>query len=193
MWHCDNDWAVQACIDPARAVLKSALSKIRQRISYKGASEYPLLPPPAAWCWKCNITYCASPDVLFQITHISEPSYIDAVVDTALIEYLTAVNLWERQFDVSKGGRWKWVKLDNFFSRANAGTSRANGHQSVTLPCNIPTRYYNRSASTTVYYMLWPMSICNALLTTYCGGNGANLSVKLKDQKDLEEERGTEM
>ena len=56
-----------------------------------------------------------------------------------------------KAIDVSKGGHWKWVKWDNLFSRANAGTSRATGHQSVTLPCSIPTRYYNRSASTTVY------------------------------------------
>jgi len=64
---------------------KVSFVKICQKISSKVASKHPLLPPPAARCWKGSITYCAVPDVLFQITHIPEPSYIDAVVDTAVL------------------------------------------------------------------------------------------------------------
>ena len=72
---------------------KVSFVKICQRIPSKVASEHPLLPPPAARCWKGSIAYCAVPDVLFQITHIPEPSYIDAMVDTAV--FPTAVNLWK--------------------------------------------------------------------------------------------------
>ena len=70
---------------PSGSCSEVSFIKICERISSKVASEHPLLPPPAAWCWKSSITYCAVPDVLFQITLIPEPSYIDAVVDTVVL------------------------------------------------------------------------------------------------------------